>query len=242
MDEHAYQEMADLQNVHWWFLGRRKILRYLLKNQAPIQPSRIIEIGCGVGGNLEMLAEFAPVIGIEASPAAIALSPSSASAQVLEGRLPGPLPVEPNCCDWVCLFDVLEHIDDDTGALLACRTLLRPGGAVIISVPAYRWLWSDHDVVLHHRRRYTLHELKKVASSAGLKTVYATYFNTWLFPLAALARLADRLFRPGQATGAKLPQPWVNRVLERVFASEVLLLKRLPFPFGLSLFVVLQAD
>jgi len=95
---------------------------------------------------------------------------------------------------------------------------------------------------LHHKRRYTLRELRKVASKAGLTTVYGTYFNTWLFPFAALARLTDRLFPPEQATGAGLPAPGVNRILERAFASERLFLKRLCLPFGLSLFVVLQAD
>lgn len=230
--------MAALEGRHWWYTARREILRSLLSRHAPARPAHIVEIGCGIGGNLPLLAGFGPVEAIEASATARSLVPPELRPRVRPGALPGPLPLADASCDWVCMFDVLEHVDDHAGALRECRRLLRPGGAIVVAVPAHQWLWSLHDEEQHHRRRYDRRSLRQVAETAGLRTVHMTYFNTWLFPLAVAARLLDRFRKT--PSGLQMPAPAVNRLMHRIFASEAALLRRTSLPIGLSLFAVLE--
>src|SRR5439155_683450 len=128
---------------------------------------RLLELGCGTGNVLAALAEFGMAVGMETHPD-LAAAARAAGLDVRPGRLPGDLVVEPGWADAVLLLDVLEHLDDDVAALVTARRALRPGGLLVITVPAYRWLWSGHDVALGHRRRYTARELSRVVERAGL--------------------------------------------------------------------------
>jgi len=238
MERAAYELLAHPD--HWWFRGRRAVLQALLAHHAPPAPRRVLELGCGTGANLPLLAGFGEVQGIEDSPEARALVAPAYRARVRPGALPDRLDVPPGQWDWVCLFDVLEHVDDDVGALAACRALLAPGGAVIVTVPAYRWLWGPHDTLHHHRRRYTRARLLAAAAAAGLAPAHSTYFNTLLFPLAALARLKDRLLG-GAPSGTDAPPAPVNAVFAALFAAEARWLRRWTLPFGVSLAAVLRA-
>jgi SAM-dependent methyltransferase len=143
--------------------------------------------------------------------------------------------------DLVCLFDVLEHIEDDGRALRALAALLRPGGRIMITVPANQWMWSPHDEHVHHKRRYDTGLLSATCEDARMALTRVTYFNTLLFPLAVLARWADKL-GGGRSSGAvKMPAAPVNIVLQQVFGWERHLLKRLSLPFGLSLLAIVEA-
>jgi len=145
--------------------------------------------------------------------------------------------VPPGWADAVLLLDVIEHLDDDVAALETARRALRPGGLLVITVPAYRWLWSGHDVALGHRRRYTTRGLSRVVERAGLSVVHASYFNTLLFPAVALTRAWKRLM--GDAShDLHRPAPAINRWLERVFALERHVVPRVALPFGASLLLV----
>lgn len=243
MSPGAYEEMARLQNRHWWFLARRQIMRSMLTALQLPAGADILEVGSGTGSNLALLSEFGRVVGLEMSGEAIAY----ARAQGLEvpgkvqlhlGRCPEDLAGFRQPFDLICLFDVLEHIADDRSALAALAKLLKPGGSLVISVPAYEWLWGPHDESLHHKRRYRRGELVRLCGETGLEVVRSTYFNSLLLPFAVAARVWDKWRGARQASGSELPPASVNAGLQAVFAFERHLLKRMSFPFGLSILAV----
>ncbi|MCF3946430.1 class I SAM-dependent methyltransferase [Acidiphilium iwatense] len=205
--------------------------------------AQILEIGCGTGGNLPMLSDFGTVCGIEISEVArdLAIKKTGGAFEIRAGTLPSAVPDFGRQFDLICLFDVLEHIDDDLGTLRAVACLVKPGGRLIISVPAYQWMWSRHDEFLHHHRRYSKIRLIDVVQSAGLRLDRATYFNMWLFPAAALVRSFDKLRGAQSATGTNIPPALINRIMRTIFASERHLLERTGLPFGLSLLCVASA-
>jgi SAM-dependent methyltransferase len=235
MDPSAYREMADTEGRHWWFTGRRAILQSLISRLKLPRSARIVEIGCGTGGNLDMLAAFGRVSAMEADDGAraIALEKTGGRFEIRAGRCPGDIPFPRRSFDLVCLFDVLEHIEEDVATLQAIGALLASGGHALLTVPAYRWLWSAHDEFLHHKRRYTASELRrKIGAAGGLRVSELSYFNTLLFPLAAAARLL-------KVNGTAVPAPPINRLFHAVFSAERFLVGRLPLPFGVSLVAVL---
>jgi SAM-dependent methyltransferase len=171
----------------------------------------------------------------------IAAERSGGRVDIRFGKLPDEVPFERHSFDLVCLFDVLEHVEDDASALVSIRELVRPGGFAVITVPAYRWLWSQHDEKLHHRRRYTYRELHERAKAAGWTVRRLSFLNTLLFPLAAAGRLLDQL-RPGrQPAGAQIPAAPLNEALYRIFGLEKYLLSTVDLPFGVSLLAILTA-
>lgn len=221
---------------HWWFLGRRAVLSSVLRGVLPRGALRLAEIGCGTGSLLSMSAEFGDVVGIEACPDLLEVARRSGFT-VLRGSLPDDLPIEAGSLDGVLLFDVLEHISDDRAALRAVAGLLKPGGTLVLTVPAYRWLWSAHDDALGHHRRYTARSLRRLAKGAGLRPSRTTYFNTIL----ALAVMGVRLLRRWRGIrGHDLVRPpaSVNALLARIFTLEASLLRWVNFPFGVSVLLI----
>ena len=240
----AYLEMAEAETGHWWFLGRRAILADALRRLDLPEGAEILEVGCGTGGNLPMLTESGRVFAMELDDRAraIAASRHGAQAEIAEGACPGRIAFPGRRFDLICMFDVLEHIAEDLATLEAMRARLAPGGRLLISVPAYPWLWGVHDEYLHHQRRYTARGLKRLAADAGYAVANLTYFNTLLFPLAALARFKDRVVKPAAATGAAMPSPGLNSLFASVFGFERHLLKAMNLPFGVSLLATLEAE
>src|SRR2546428_2968780 len=177
---------------HGWFRGRLGGLPGILRRVLPPGHARLLELGCGTGNVLAALAEFGEAVGMETHPD-LAAAARAAGLDVRTGRLPDDLVVPPGWADAVLLLDVIEHLDADVAALETARRALRPGGLLVITVPAYRWLWSGHDVALGHRRRYTTRGLSPAGEPAGLSVVHPSYFNTLLFPAAALTRAWKRL-------------------------------------------------
>jgi len=224
---HAAEDRA-----HWWFLGRRAVILAEMARRLPAGGARLAELGCGSGGMLEALGRFGTAVGVETDPA-LRERARERGLDVRAGALPDAIPLEVGRWDAVCLFDVLEHVDDEAGALAACRRLLGPGGRLFVTVPAYAWLWSRHDELLGHRRRYTARTLRQVAERAGFAVERLTYFNTLLAPPIMAVRLARAaLRRPGHDLDR--PAPWLNRALAACFSAEARLLAWMSPPFGIS--------
>lgn len=240
MDLQVYRRMAELDSTHWWFVARRRILKALIARKVrPPKDARILEVGCGTGHNLEMLSAFGHVEATELEPEARALSSERLGRPVHDAALPDLSLFPPSHFDLVALLDVLEHVDDDHAALAAIRDRLKPGGKLLVTVPANRWMWTSHDAAHHHHRRYQKRELRSLARRAGFRIDLLTHFNTLLFPPIAATRLAGKLLGRDSADDAIPPRP-VNAALERVFGLERALVGRVPMPFGVSLVAVLS--
>jgi SAM-dependent methyltransferase len=226
----------DEDRHHWYFRGRLAVLLAALERTLPPPPRRIVELGCGTGNVLQALGRFGQAVGVESSEELRTVG-AAAGLDIRAGTLPDDIPVPEDWADAVLLLDVIEHVDDDVAALRAARSVTRPGGAVMVSVPAYAWLWSGHDVALGHRRRYTAGRLRAALLGAGLHVERVGYFNTVLFPAIAAVRLAKRL---GSGEGHDLHRPpaIVNRALTTLFALERHVVLRPGLPFGSSVLAV----
>jgi SAM-dependent methyltransferase len=238
----AYLEMADNESKHWWFVGRRRILESILSSLDLPQRAKILEIGCGTGGNLRMLSKFGVVSAMEMDAIAIDIAKEKVGdiCDIRSGHCPDRIPTFTMKFDMICMFDVLEHIEKDVETMSAIKKLLSPRGCVVITVPAFQWLYGTHDEFLHHKRRYSADQIRKVTASSGLAICRVSYFNTLLFPLAVLARLKDRFFPGKQATGAGIPPALLNTMFKSIFGFEWNLLKHFNLPFGVSLLCVLH--
>ena len=241
MERHVYDRMAELDDIHWWYVARRKILADLIRREvSPPKNARILEIGCGTGHNLPMLAEFGTVDGLEVDAEARAVAEKRHGKPILSAPLPAMKGVRRHSYDLIAALDVIEHIDDDCAALAAIAERLKPNGKLLMTVPAHRWMWSAHDTANHHKRRYSKKGLKALIEAAPLKLDMISYFNSLLFPLAVAARGLGRL-TGREDSDDKLPPKPVNALLERVFAAERYAAGRLPMPPGLSLFAIASA-
>lgn len=241
---------ADYPNFeahHWWFRARRKILREQMHAlPLPDRPS-ILEIGVGSGENLyNVYPDGARLVGLEPDPGLAALARDRGEVPIQELRtedLPGPMPEA--SFHAVALFDLLEHTEDDLLALERVRQMLAPGGRVVVTVPAFMFLWGQQDVVNLHHRRYTRKELVSKLQASGFTVTRATYFSTWLFPPVAGFRILQRLLRrPTHEpdTDFKYSLGVVDRLLYHIFHSEKWLLRFVDFPFGSSVLAVAQKD
>lgn len=227
---------AEQDRGHWWFIGRRAILLAEMARWLPRRRCRVAELGCGSGGLLEALGRFGSAVGVEADPALLETA-QQRGLDCRPGSLPSDVPLPSGEWDAVCLFDVLEHLDDESAALGACGRLLAPGGLLFVAVPAYAWLWSRHDELLGHRRRYTSPRLRRVVEAAGLLVERVSYFNALLAAPIIAVRLLRRALRRDGHDLSRPPAP-LNRLLAAVFSVEARLLRRRSLPFGVSLLLV----
>jgi SAM-dependent methyltransferase len=200
---------------------------------------RVADLGCGCGKMLEELPEGFSGVGLDASATAAAFCRERGVTAVV-GALPGNVPFAEGSFDAVILADILEHVEDDASAAAAAARLLRPGGVMIVTVPAFPALWSSWDEMHGHKRRYTAKRLKAALGGAGLHIELVSYYNTFLFPAAVAGRLAKKITGARSAAELSIPPAWLNAVLAAIFASERHLLGRVPLPVGLSLVAVLR--
>ena len=241
MDRSVYDSMAEIDERHWWYVARRKVLAELIRRRVqPPKDARLLEIGCGTGHNLKMLGEFGKVDGLEIDEAARSFAEKRVGHEIFSAPLPELAGIPEHSYDVVGAFDVIEHIPDDAGALESISRLLRPRGKFVMTVPAHQWMWSAHDVVNHHQRRYSKSSLKRLIDASPLRLETMGYFNSLLFPIAVAERLASKVRGKDDANLAPPAEP-LNQALERVFAAERRVIGRLPLPPGLSLFAVASA-
>lgn len=241
MERVVYRQMAELDQRHWWYCARRKVLAGLIRRDAMPPPgARLLEIGCGTGHNLEMLGGFGTVDAVELDDEARVIAERRLGRAVLSAPLPELAGVPDGAYDLIAALDVIEHIDDDEAALAAIASKLKPGGKFVMTVPAHRWMWSAHDTVNHHKRRYSKAALRHLIEGSPLRLEKLGYFNSLLFPLAIADRLASKL-RGKDDADVKLPSAALNGALEAIFGAERHLVGRVSLPPGLSLFAVASA-
>lgn len=237
MEAELYQQMFEQEQRHWWFRAKRRVVLSLLQRLVPAEGGRprVADIGCGCGATLLELGLHYDAVGIDGSPLAVEFS-KRRGVTVVEGLLPDGIPFPPGTFDAVLMLDVLEHLDAPAAAARAAANLLKPGGIFLATVPAYQWLFSAHDQVHHHKRRYRRGELVTTLEDAGVTPIFSSYMNCSLFPLAAVARMLDRLRHNSSAKtlGLNIPPAPVNWLFENLFAGEQHLLGRVRLPFGLS--------
>ncbi len=240
MQPDIYRRLAEVEHRHWWFHGRRTIVASVIERLGLPSPARILEAGCGTGGNLAMLDHFGEVRAFEPDTAARAVATDKGVGPVNAGHLPDGLPAGLVNLDLACAFDVLEHVDDDCRAVDVLAACLKPGGYLVATVPALAWLWSEYDEAHEHRRRYSRRQLVALVQKSGLEIVSCSYYNLLLLPPIALLRVGRRLLGIADdgSSDYAVPGDLINRVLYTVFASERRLLRFIDLPIGVSLLVV----
>ncbi|MHB8491316.1 MAG: class I SAM-dependent methyltransferase [Solirubrobacteraceae bacterium] len=242
--DHAYElQTHRAEDRHWWYRGRRRVIHAVIGSLELPEHARILDAGCGSGRNMVELAGYGEVSGIELSETAVEAARARHVGEVVAGSL-DRLPFADERFDLAVCLDVIEHLDDDRGALAELRRVIAPGGSLLVTVPAYQWLWSAHDEINQHRRRYRRQTLLEAASAAGWRCVRSTYFNSLLLPIAIAARLAERLRRgvPESSPDLWIPPAPMNRLLQLPLDLEARAIAnpRLSIPAGLSLLAVLR--
>jgi SAM-dependent methyltransferase len=236
-----YAEYFKIEDKHWWFVGRRNIFLSVLDKYMP-RPAdgrerRILDLGCGTGTMLKYLSRYGRAQGVDMDEGAVQFCHERGVHDVQQvGEM--PLPFDDGTFDLVTALDVVEHIEDDRAALRELHRIIRPGGMLMISVPAYRFLWGAQDEISHHKRRYTASEVRERTLEAGFKIRRLSYFNTFLFPPIA----GIRILRPYKQGSANLKSDFTmtkpgpaNSILGKVFALEAPLVQRTNLPFGVSI-------
>ncbi len=242
MDRDYEHQTHQAEDRHWWYRGRRTVLDGVIAGLGLPTDPRILDAGCGSGRFMVELAKLGAVTGVELSDTSVSLARERQLGEVVEGSVL-EMPFPENSFDLAVSLDVIEHLQDDLAALRELRRTIAPGGALLVTVPAYQWLWSGHDEINHHHRRYTRRSLQRVAEQAGWRQVRTTYFNSLLLPVAVLLRVLDRFSTKTTESSLDLwipPEP-LNWLLERPLALEAALIARGGrIPAGLSLLAVFR--
>jgi SAM-dependent methyltransferase len=235
MDDAEFELLEKIDDRHWWFLGKRALLHALVPDGSAGR--RVLDLGCGTGGLLRDDPLAGVCFGVDRSARALSVCRRRGHRLLARADL-AAVPFGAAAFDTVLALDVIEHLDDDVALLAQCRELVGLEGRVVVAVPAFRLLWSQHDVTYRHRRRYTARELARVVRRAGLRCERLTYTNFFVFPVAAVWRLLS--WRAGLGRFAPRtdfwPVPgWLNALLTAVYRAEAWLLRRgVDLPFGVS--------
>ena len=236
MKAHTYPIMFRVEQSHWWYAGRRKILTEFIEeicSKITDRRPRILDVGCGTGANLMMLSQFGDAEGVDVSEDALAFCRERGLEKVRLGAAE-KLPYEDGTFDLVTALDVVEHIDDDLAGLREMRRVLRPGGRVLLFVPTFMFLWGVQDDVSNHRRRYRLPELRSVLEKAGFEIERTTYANITFFLPILLIRKLMRVTGMKTESENNITVSSLNGVLGNLFGAESWLLRYMNLPFGVS--------
>lgn len=245
MNDDLLFKFNEVEKFHWWWAGRQELVKDLLLSE---KPKKILDIGCGTGETITYLKTVfkkASFVGIDNSKEALKFT-KSRGHNVKKGDAL-KLPFKDESFDAVLLLDVIEHIKNDAGVIKEAKRVLKPGGVIVLTAPALQFIWSAHDVGQGHHRRYTRHQLMRLADKNKIKITFISYFNFFLSPPIILIRLFSRLpflSRLGQYDSKlnyqlayKKP---ANSILKFIFISEIKMLKLIRYPIGISIAVKMQ--
>jgi len=239
MTPEEYEAMYRAQSSLWWYRGMERITRaFLDRYYRPGSAVKILDAGCGTGASLDLLAAYGDVVGVDYSPVALSFCRGLAGGRFVQGTVNG-LPFGPGLFDLVVSFDVICCLGvDDQSALSEYERVLKPNGRVFLRLPAYNWLRGAHDRAVDIRERYTAGSVKRRLEKAGFAVERAGYVNTLLFPLAAVKRLSEPIFRSQHASDLTLNYGRLQRLFEAVLSSESRLIRLVCFPFGLTVMAI----
>lgn len=243
MHPSEFQKIFEFEAEHWWFAERRQVLRYLLERFVPQKSAAIVDVGCGTGHHLLFLRRlgYANAVGIDVSPLAIAFCARQGLANVSQADA-AHLPYGERQLDALLVFDVLEHLADDAAAMREFGRVLKPGGVAIFTVPAFRFLWSRHDVVLQHYRRYRIADFQPLAAAGGFTVSAWSYFFCAIFPAVVVYRAIAKLLHLDRTSDLEATVEPINTLLKLIGSVEVAAIRHLHrLPFGTSLAVVLRS-
>jgi len=241
MQEIVYHSQYVAEDKYWWFIARNRILENTVRTFCKINKSfNLLDVGCGTGGFASLLKDDCNVIGIDTSDIALDYSRKRGLTNLkncylnqFDKSLYGKI-------DAITMLDVIEHIEDDKAVVKEAYEILDSGGYMIASVPAYQWLWSRHDEIHMHYRRYTVPQFKKLFNDAGFKVMYASYFNSILFLPAVLKRFMDKITGGDKKNDAPIDEvpDFINTIFTDLFLIEKSWIPKVMMPFGLSIVLV----
>ncbi len=243
MEKEQYEILYRLEESHWWYLGMQRIVGSILERHLnPADRPRILDAGCGTGGMLKYLDRFGLAVGIDVADEAVSLAHTRGLNGIARASVE-ELPFAASVFDLLVSFDVLYHqaVVDDRRALREFHRVLKPGGLLLVRVPAYNWLRGAHDVAVHTRHRYSGSELGDKLQDAGFTPLKLTHVNTLLFPIAALKRMVEGKHHP-LVMDLELPPAPINSALYWVLNLESRLLRSCSFPWGLSVLALARRD
>jgi SAM-dependent methyltransferase len=249
MDPSFYASYYRHEDRHWWFRWRFELITRLVAEQKTGQTFRILDAGCGTGQMLKHLEQLGDAIGIDSSAEATSFAQSRGVKKLVRGSITD-VPFPEATFDCIVALDVIEHVDDDFGILQSLHEVLKPGGRLIITVPAYKLLWSEHDEINHHKRRYTAPDLRRLIEQAGFSVDRVTYCNTFLFlPIFAIRKYKN-LVRKARTSNGVNPDglesdlgdypEFMNEAAFRVMQAENGLMRHIDLPFGVSILAVAE--
>lgn len=243
MDTNLYLTHSQIQRKHWWFVVKTKIVNDTIRKyfvRKGDKNKKILDIGCGAGLMLESLSEYGVTYGMDTSDEAISFCKKNFKGVVAKGHLPDGVPFEQKYFDLIVSLDVIEHVDDDVGALETMKNILADDGKIVLTVPACMSLWSMHDVVNHHKRRYTLPELKTKLEKVGFNIEKISYYNTLLFPVVYVIRKINNVFKRDSESDFDVPSKGMNFILKGIFGVEKYILRLFNQPIGVSIIAVVK--
>ena len=240
MKESLIRSILEVEDQHWWFRGRRNVVSHVLEKFIPKPCGEVLEIGCGSGANFSVLEPFGNLHAVEMDKVSRDAANKRGQTQVEDGYLPDGMPIDGDGFDLVAMLDVLEHIEKDKEAMVAVKGFLASGGHTIVTVPAFQALWSHHDDLNFHFRRYSMKSFVGVLNAAGLDVLYCTYTFFTLFPMFATVRLLEKIKPNASRRSEKIhvPPVIVNDILGSLVSLEGSFMPMFRFPFGSSLLAV----
>lgn len=245
MQQHTYAIMNRVEDSHWWYIGRREILESFLGRivsalKTQNSELKILDVGCGTGGNLEMLEKFGAAEGVDVSDDALEFCRSK--GLTVHKGLAEALPFADESFDVVTALDVVEHLDDDVAGLKEMYRVTKSGGKTLIFVPAFMWLWGVQDDVSNHRIRYTKKQIVERLEKAGFEIERATYANITFFAPILGGRTVMKItgIKPESENNVNVSA--LNGVFGKIFASEKFWLKNFDIPFGVSIVIVARKN
>lgn len=241
MEKQLYKKFYEIQSKHWWFRAKKDIIFDVIAQLNLSTKLDILDVGCGSGLMLLDLSKIGKVYGMDSSVEGLQFCKEIYSGRLELCHLPENVPYSNNSFDLITMLDVLEHIDDDLNSLVSVRNLLKRGGILILTVPANMSLWSNFDVINHHKRRYEFKELTDIVEKSGFKVMKISYYNSFLYPLVIFKRKINNIFNL-KSDDLKIPPKFINNILFNIFKSEKYILRNMRMSFGTSLIMICIND